>query len=285
MNEPHGPTPHPYDPTQFAPMNRPMPPPGGPLPPWPPGPPPRGNRRLVWLLVGLVTLLTVAAVVLTMTLVGRDRHENAHSAAGTGDTAPVAVSALEGLLPAKDVVSAAASDPGLGLVDEGAGIDLAVMVDADCQGLTSVSGPIYAGSGWTAARWQKWNSPADPDPPQLVQQILMSVATYPQAEAARAFYARQSAAWKKCSGRVINSRMPSVKDSTDQFWSVGAITDADGALKATTISEGGGGWSCQDIMTVRNNVVVQTNVCALKDSAAAAQTLIDSITAKIDAAA
>lgn len=292
MNEQHGPIPNPHSPTQFTPVHRPMmPTSGGQVPPsWPPSPPPPGNRRLIWILLGLVCVLTVTAVVLAVTLLGRDRHENAQSPTAasapgpSADHAPVPASALEGLLPAQEVVSSAVSDPGIGLVDSGTGIDTAVTVDADCQGLTSVAGPVYAGSGWTAVRWQGWNSPAEPDPPRWVHQALMSVTTYPQADPARAFYTKQSAAWHKCSGRIINTRVPTVTDSPDRFWSVGGVTDADGVLKATTISEGGG-WSCENTLTVRSNVVVRISVCADTDSAVAAQALLDSITAKIDAAA
>lgn len=291
MSEPHGPTPNPYDQPPFAPMNQPMPPsPGGPFPPpWPPGPPLRRNRRLMRVLLALVCLLTVTAVVLAVKVIGRDRHESAQSptsaSATSDDQASVPVSALEGLLPAKEVVSAAVSDPGIGLVAEGTGIDTDVMVDADCQGLTSVSGPVFAGSGWTAVRWQGWNSPAEPNPPRWVHQALMSVTSYPHASTARAFYTKESAAWQKCSGRIINTRVPTVPDSPGLFWSVEGVADADGVLKATTISEGGGGWSCQNALTARSNVVVRISVCADTDSAAATQTLLDSITAKIDAAA
>ncbi|RRR44407.1 sensor domain-containing protein [Mycolicibacter terrae] len=271
-----------------------MPGPGGqmppPWPPMPPSPPPHGNRRLIWVLLGLVCVLTVTAVVLTVTLVGRDRHEPARSSAiassaTSGDKPPLPVSALDGLLPAKDVVRDAVSDPGIGLVNDGAAIDTDVMVDADCQGIASVAGPVYAGSGWTAIRWQRWNSPAEPDPPEWVHEVLMSVATYPQAEAARTFYTKQSAAWHKCSGRNINFRISAVKDAPDQFWSVGVITDADGVLKTTLTREGGGGWSCQHTLNVRNNIVVRISVCGFTDSAAAAQTLLDSVNQKIDAAA
>lgn len=259
-------------------------------PPMPPGPPPHGNRRLIWVLLGLVCVLTVAAVVLAMNVVGGGRHENAQSSATTSsaassDQAPVPVSALEGLLPTKEVVSSAASDPGIGLVTDGAAIDTDAMVDADCQGIASVAGPVYAGSGWTAIRWQRWNSPAEPDPPTWVHQAMVSVATYPQAEAARTFYTKQSAAWHKCSGRNINFRIPAVTDSPDQFWSVGGITDSDGVLKTTLTSEGGGGWSCQHALSVRNNIVVRISACAYTDSAAVAQTILDSVNQKIDAAA
>ncbi len=289
MSEPHGPTPNPYDPTQFAPTNQPLPPVAGGQypPPWPPGPPPRGKSRLVRVLLGLACVLAVVAVVLAVNIVGRGRHESAQSATETdsGDGKLVPVSALEGLLPAKEVISSAVGDPGMGLVATGAGIDADVMVDADCQGLTSVSGPVLAGSGWTAVRWQGWNSPAEPDPPDWKHQALMSVTTYPHASTARAFYSKESAAWQKCSGRIINSRIPAVADSPGRFWSVESVTDADGVLKATTISEGGGGWSCQNTLTVRSNVAVRISVCAETDSTAAAQALLDSITAKIDSAA
>jgi hypothetical protein len=238
-------------------------------------------------LVGLVTVLTVTAVVLGVTLVGRDRHENTHATAesGSGDQAPVSVSALEGLLPDKDVVRDATADPGLGVVDKGDSMFTGVVAEKSCQGMGFIAaGPVYAGSGWTSVRWQIWNSPAEPEPAKLEHQLLTSVVSYPSAQAARSYYDKQRTGWQSCSDRTVNMRITNVDNPTDAFWTVGAVTENDGVISATEISEGGAGWSCRLTTAVRNNIITQLNLCAMTPSGDAAQKVLDSITAKIDAA-
>lgn len=290
-------------------MNEPVSPgPGGPVPPfWPPGPPPNGSRRLIRLLLGLVCLLTAIVVALIMTALRDDRHEHPQSSPTSSLAAspdrtptpvvasdrPVPVAALDGLLPDRGVVSSAVDDPAIDLVTHGEYIDSDDQTDADCQGITSVSSRAYAGTGWTAVRWQRWNSPAEPDPRYLVKHVSMSVTSYPHAAAARAFYADQSTAWRKCSVRIVNSRIVSAKDSPDQLWYIDNFIDSDGVLQAIMMDNVNPDWTCQTRLTVRNNVVVRVSVCESSTtsiaarttpSVVAAHTLLDSITSKIDAA-
>lgn len=290
MSEPRGRTPNPYDPMRFPPINGPVSPDSQAPPFWPPNPPPNGGRRLIWLLVGLVCALTAIVVALSVTVVGRDRHEIAQSPTPTSapatssHRAPFSASAIDGLLPDSGVVSTAVRAPDIGLVAHGDGIATEDPVDADCQGVIGVAPRDYAGSGWTAIRWQQWNSPADLDPAKLWKHVTLSVATYPQADAARAFYTSESSAWRKCNLRIVNSRAASATESPDVLWYVGKVSDSDGVLAATTSNARGNGWTCQSRLTVRNNVVVRVNACGYSDSVAAVQTLLDSITSKVDAA-
>lgn len=294
MNEPQLPTPNPYDPT----------------PPWqrmPPNPAPNGNRRLIRTLLGLVCVLTAIVLALTVSVMRRDRHERAQSSPTSSPAAspdrtpapvaaadrPVPVAALDGLLPDRGVVSSAVDDPAIDLVTHGEYIDPDNLADADCQGITSVSSQAYAGSGWTAIRWQRWNSPAEPDPRYLVKHVSMSVTSYPHAAAARAFYANQSAAWQKCNVRIVNSRFANAKESPDQLWYIDNFLDSDGVLAALMMDNVNSDWTCQTMLTVRSNVVVRVAVCESSTSSIAARTtpsivaahtLLDSITSKIDAA-
>lgn len=294
MSEPHGPTPNPYHQPPFAPPNRPIPPFPPPWPPGPPGPPPRGNRRLAWGLLATVCVIAVIAVVLTVVLPGRGRHDTAKPAAKTGtsttapassDKAPVPVAKIEGLLPAQEALAAAVADPELGVVMSGEAMDEVTVVDADCQGITSVaSGPVYAGTGWTAIRWQRWYSPPDIDTHDLKHGLLVSVAAFPRAENAQAFYTKQSDRWKRCAGRTLDMTVTNVDNEPRVFWTITEVTESDGVVKTTAISEGGGGWSCQDALTVRNNVVAQADVCGNSIPANAAQEIVNGITPKVDAA-
>lgn len=290
-------------------MNEPVSPgPGGPAPPfWPPAPPPNGNRRLIRLLLGLVCVLTAIVVGLTVTAIRGDRHERPQSGPASSPAAspdrtptpisasdrPVPVAALDGLLPDRGVVSTAVDDPAIDLVTHGEYIDLDDLADADCQGVTSVASQAYAGSGWTAIRWQRWNSPAEPDPPYLVKHVSMSVTSFPHAAAARAFYAKQSAAWRKCNVRIVNSRLTSANESPDQLWFIDNFIDSDGVLQALMMDNANSDWTCETRLTVRSNVVVRVAVCErtttsiaarTTPSTVAARTLLNAITSKVDAA-
>lgn len=303
MSEPHGPTPNQYTQPQFAPMNRPTQPfPGGqyPVPPLPPGlggPPPGSpgpHRRKMWALLATVAVVAVIGIVLTVTLSGRSRHDTARPAAKTetsatasasSDKSPVPVSKIEELLPRQEALAAAVADPELGVVMSGEAMDEVTVVDADCQGISSVaSGPVYAGTGWTAIRWQRWYSPPDIDTHDLKHGLLVSVATFPRAENAQAFYAKQSDKWKRCAGRTLNMTVTSGDNEPRVFWTVTEVTESDELVKTTAISEGGGGWSCQDALTIRNNVVAQADVCGNSIPVNSAQEILGSITPKVDAA-
>lgn len=309
MSDPMRQSPYRYDPTRFPPTNEPISPaPGGPVPPfWPPVPPPNGNRRLIRMLLGLVCVLTAIVVALTVTVIRREQDEHPpasapSSPAASPDRTPaplsasgrlVPVAALDGLFPARGVVTSAVDDPAIDLVTHGEHIDPEDLADADCQGIASVSSQAYTGSGWTAIRWQRWNSPAEPDPRFLMKHVLMSVTGYPHAAAARTFYANQSAAWQKCNIRIVNSRSASADESADQLWFIDNFTDSDGVLGAVMMDNVNPDWTCETRLTVRRNVVVRAAVCAHTTASTAARTtpsvvavhtLLDSITAKIDAA-
>ncbi|RAU92208.1 sensor domain-containing protein [Mycolicibacter senuensis] len=312
MNRPQGLPPDPYDRTRFAPGTEPIPPSGGPFPPpgaafppaggpfpphWPPGPPPpppRSNRPLIWLLMGLVCVLT--AVLVTVILVGRDRNEIAQTPTATSKPAPaktsapaghapLPVSALDGLLPDRGFISSTVGASGIDVVARGENIDVEDLVDVDCQGVVSVASRAYLGSGWTAIRWQNWSNPPDINAPRFTNRVGLSVTIFPQADAARAFYGKQSAAWRKCANRIVNGHPVSAKEVTDQIWVVGEVTVSDRVVATTATSALGPDWSCRHLLSVRNNVAVRAVACGRTDPTAAAQTILDSIIQKIDAAA
>lgn len=295
MNEPQGPTPNPYDLTRFTPMNGPTPPwPASQVPPsWPPMPPgpPHGNRRLIWALMGLVCVLTAVVVALVVILPGHGGHEIVAQSPSTTSTpatsyqqAPVPISALDGLLPDRGVVSSAVADPAIDLVAHGEGIDNDDLVDADCQGILSATSRAYTGSGWTAIRWQRWNSPAVSSSPHLLNHVLVSVASYRRADAALAFYTKESDAWAKCARRIINARYSRAAEADDQLWIVDWVGNSNGVLAASTIGTIDISWSCAIKLTARNNVAVHVNACGFGNPARAAQGVLNSITQKIDAA-
>ncbi|ORA99799.1 hypothetical protein BST33_13075 [Mycolicibacter minnesotensis] len=293
-------------------MNRPLPPaPGGHYPPplLPPGlggppPGPHGpNRRTLWVLLAVVTVIAVIGVVITVAVSGNGRHHNSaksaakssssttstststSTSASASDKAPVPSAKIEGLLPRQDVLAAAVADPELGVVANGEAMDDATVVDADCQGISSVaSGPVYAGTGWTAIRWQRWYSPPDMDTNELKHGLLVSVAAFPQAQIAQTFFTKQSERWKKCGGRTLNMTVTPGENEQRVFWTITDVTDSDGIVKTTAISEGGGGWMCQDALTMRNNVIAQADVCGNSVPPNAAPDILKSIVAKIDSA-
>ena len=124
---------------------------------------------------------------------------------------------------------------------------------------------VYAGSGNTAVHGERDTASApagssDPDP-----EITQFVVLFPTAQQASAFFTTSSQRWPACANR--QETVPaSDPDSPDIQWKVGPVSNANGVLSTTvgvTLSKGGQSMSqsCQRALTVRNNVVIDTEAC------------------------
>ena len=294
---------NPGDPTRWAALPPPgpawsgaPPPPAGwgsppPTPPsWGPPGPPKRDRGPLWAVLAVICVIAVAAIVVVLVLTGRHTDSAAVGSApqtSAQETAPVPASVIDRLLPDKETLTSAVADPELRMeVDENR-MDEENIVGADCQGLASTAaGAVYAGSGWTAVHWQRWRSPAEPDP-DAVHDVLVTVVTYPRKSAADDFRAALSRIWNDCAGRSINVRPTADTGKPDDFWSAGQVSEAGDVLIVPVTQEGGNGWLCQNGLSVRNNVIIRTDVCGYPDTIPdnATVTLVDAVTEKIDAAA
>jgi hypothetical protein len=144
--------------------------------------------------------------------------------------------------------------------------------------------PVYANSGNTAVHGEHDVAPAPPgsnDPPPDADQF---VVLFPSADQANAFFTSSTQKWPACANRQDTS--PADGDTPAITWKVGAVSNSNGVLSVTanvsatkdnqTMSQ-----SCQRALTVRNNVVIDTEACN-KDAGNAAVTIANQIAGKVD---
>lgn len=176
--------------------------------------------------------------------------------------APVSVTALEGLLlPPEQLSSLLKFLKTAGLVvkewnSTGYG---GQTTSNDCAATWTVTWrPTYVGSGWTAIRGQYLT-----DGDNATHKVWQAVVSFPLPVDAAAFYRKQVAAWRTCDGRRLEERTLNEPAAPDNFWRLGQATDQDGILTMVGVQEADStGWGCGRALTVRNNVAVDTQVCA-----------------------
>jgi hypothetical protein len=134
----------------------------------------------------------------------------------------------------------------------------------------------YAGSGNTAVQGETDRTfpPPANDPDIEVDQV---VVLFPSADQARAFFTTTSQRWPACANRQITTPGGVISGPTDvsipeTVFKVGPVSNADGVLSytvTTTASKGDTNTSqnCQRALTVRNNVVIEAEICRNKDLA------------------
>jgi PknH-like extracellular domain len=147
-----------------------------------------------------------------------------------------------------------------------------------------VTGPaessVYTGSGNTALKGERDGASPDPDSPNVTQFVVL----FPSSEQASAFFTTSSQRWPACSNRQDTA--PGDADAPTITWKVGPVSNANGVLSATTsltatkdgqtMSE-----SCQRALTVRNNVVIDTEACR-NDPGDVAVNAANQIAGKVD---
>jgi hypothetical protein len=145
--------------------------------------------------------------------------------------------------------------------------------------------PVYADSGNTAVHGEHDVAPGPPagsnDPQPDADQF---VVLFPSADQANAFFTASTQKWPACANRTDTT--PADGDTPPITWKVGAVTNTNGVLSVTanvtatkdnqTMSQ-----SCQRALTVRNNVVIDTEACN-KDAGNAAVTIANQIAGKVD---
>lgn len=142
--------------------------------------------------------------------------------------------------------------------------------------------PVYAGSGNTAVHGEhdiaSVPESSDPDP-----EATQVVVLFPSAEQASAFFTTSSQRWPACANR--QDTVPGDADNPEVQWKVGPVSNANGVLSTTatvTASRNGAtmSQSCQRALTVRNNVVIDTEACR-KDPGDAAVNIANQIAGKV----
>jgi hypothetical protein len=151
-----------------------------------------------------------------------------------------------------------------------------------------ITGPaeasVYNGSGTTAVHGEHDTAPLPPGSNDPDPEVTQAVVLFPSADQANAFFTNSSQRWPACANR--QDTVPSDADSPEIVWKVGPVSTADGVLRTTTsvtASKNGQSMSqsCQRALTVRNNVVIDTEACR-KDPGDVAVNIAHQIAGKVD---
>ncbi|WP_164478610.1 sensor domain-containing protein [Mycolicibacterium stellerae] len=208
-----------------------------------------------------------AAVLLTGCTVTADGEAVPAADLGRGP-APVAVRALDAFLLPPEQLSTLVGASELTVKDTFSQMYRGKTAAGDCAAAGQVpSGPVYAGSGWTAIRAQYLVQMRPDDSYQ--NKTWQAVVSFPLPVDAEAFFAKQVASWPVCNGRRVNVRNLDDPDATDSFWTLGDTTNTDGTLSIAQYEDGDSDWTCGVALTIRNNVAVNVQVCrnGIKDEA------------------
>jgi hypothetical protein len=239
----------------------------------------RTTRRWPSWFVSAVVLAAAVAAAATVIETVHDRSGRASSSASPpGASAPVAASALSGLLlPAGQVAGiVGAADMGN---DTGVPALLAdnapEIAETDCVSAWNAGQrSVYARTGDTGAYSQTLRAREKP-----VRHIAyQTVIAYPTASAANKAVAGQFAQWSACSGRTVTSTLPAPR--TPRLFTFGPVTNTGGILSMTQISVDNATFGCQRALAARSNVVIDVRACR-PDTTSQAVDILDAIAAKV----
>jgi hypothetical protein len=247
----------------------------------------------------LTTAVAVAAI--GMLVAGCGGNDNAGSPSSSTATtttaaskAPLAQGALAGLL-----LTPAEVDTVLGVTgtktdkpidalqpDDTAGtFPKGYTFPPECVYITGAArAPVYAGSGNTAVKGERDTANLPPNANEPDPEVTQVLVLFPSTDQANAFFTTSTKGWAACADRQDTA--PADVDTPEIHWQVGPVSNANGILSTTTTvtaSKNGQSISqtCQRALTVRNNVVIDTEACR-KDPGQLAVSIANQIGGKVD---
>lgn len=236
-----------------------------------------GNRGYAVVLALRAAAAGVAAAVL---LSGCITHASGTAVPGAdlGRTAaPVAVSALNGLVLPDEQLDSVLGVEGLAVEDTSAKGNSGKTRADDCAAAWIIAWvPMYTGSGWLAMRVQFSQTPDE----WHDHRVWQGVVSFPLPVDAAAFSAKQVAAWRTCNGRRVERRYVDEKAKPEQFFILGQASEHEGVLTMPSRQENDPSWGCERALTARNNVVADVQVCG-NDLTGQAESVARAIAAKI----
>lgn len=139
--------------------------------------------------------------------------------------------------------------------------DRNLLPNLNCLGVwqpaqAAIYGDAGRPDGWVTVRQQVMRAPDTDDWSSSVHQ---SVANYPTAAAAQAFFDQSADRWTKCTNHTVNM---TVNDRQMPQWLSGDLHRTDTQL-AMPIARGTGpsGRVCQHVLSVYSNVVIDVQAC------------------------
>jgi hypothetical protein len=133
-----------------------------------------------------------------------------------------------------------------------------LLPNKNCLGIWEVGdAAIYGDSGLTGFRGQDLQQPSTG---AWDARVVQAVVSYPAAEASGAFFAASADRWSKCTNHRVNMMLNDQKLSTLWF----ANLSETGTELAIPVIEGEGESqrSCQRVLAVANNVIIDVAACS-----------------------
>jgi hypothetical protein len=153
-----------------------------------------------------------------------------------------------------------------------------LLPNLNCLGIWQVNeAGVYGKDGWIALRQELLRSPDTDDWHTLVVQ---SVVNYPSTDAAREFFTQSTERWSKCTNHNVNITL---NDKPLPKWRSGELTKTDTELAIPfTRGNANGVDSCQRVLTVDDNVIIDAQACTRDASKVAkAAAVAEAIEAKL----
>jgi hypothetical protein len=167
---------------------------------------------------------------------------------------PLVERELAGLLLSAEQVNAAMGATAMAVTHNQTSMsdNSATMAPAECLAIDGAAeAVVYADSGSWAQRDQSLN-----DGDKFAHYLKQAVVLFPTIENAGAFVDASAQRWAAC------RQYTHLQSGTN--WSVGHISDVNGALSTTTTEQDAAapGWGCGRALVLRNNVVIDVNTCS-----------------------
>ena len=153
-----------------------------------------------------------------------------------------------------------------------------LLPNLNCLGIWQVNeAGVYGKDGWIALRQELLRSP---DTDNWHSLVVQSVVNYPSTDAAHDFFSQSADRWSKCTNHNVNITL---NDKPLPKWRSGELTKTDTQLAIPfTRGSPNGVDSCQRVLAVNDNVIVDAQACSRDISTVTkAAAVADAIVAKL----
>jgi hypothetical protein len=133
-----------------------------------------------------------------------------------------------------------------------------LLPNLNCLGIWQVNeAGVYGKDGWIAVRQELLRAP---DTDNWQKLVVQSVVNYPSTDAAREFFTQSADRWSKCTNHKVNITL---NDKPLPKWRSGDLvkTDDELAIPFTRGDADNGVDSCQRVLAVDDNVIIDVQAC------------------------
>ena len=141
-----------------------------------------------------------------------------------------------------------------------------VVVNLNCLGVWQTDeAAVYENTGWNGVRRQSLRTP---DTDLWTDFVVQSVVSYPSVDTARKFFTDSADRWSKCANHRLNI---AVGSAPSPGWQSGELSKTDTELTMPVTRQSGDQTrSCQRVLAVKTNAIIDAEACKLAPVAPAA---------------